>query len=65
MATMGYEIKTKEKAIQDLQKQNELLKIEAAQLRSMNNLETEKDKIKMQKPDEVSYIEVDNPVAMK
>lgn len=65
VATMGYEIKNKEKSIEDLKKDNEFLKIRAAELKSMHNLETEKDRMQMKKPDEVSYIEVNTPVALK
>ena len=65
LATMGYEIKTREKSIEGLKKDNEALKIRAAQLKSMHNLETEKDRMQMKKPDEISYIDVDTPVALK
>lgn len=65
LATMGYEIKKTEKTIEELKKQNESLKIEAAELKSMHNLESDKDRMKMRKPEEIGYIEIDEPVAMK
>lgn len=65
LATMGYEIKNKEKAIEELKKSNESLKIRAAELKSMHNLETEKERMQMKKPGEVSYIEVGTPVALR
>lgn len=65
MATMGYEIKKTEKQIEELEKQNEVLQIRAAELKSMHNLESDKERMNMKKPDEVGYIEIDEPVAMK
>jgi len=65
MATMGYEIKKTEKQIEELEKQNEALQIRAAELKSMHNLESDKERMNMKKPDEVGYIEIDEPVAMK
>lgn len=65
LATMGYEIKLRESRIEDLEKKNEMLKIRAAELKSMKSLETEKERMQMRKPDEISYIEVDEQMAAK
>ena len=65
LATMGYEIKNKEKQIEKLGKTNETLKIRAAELKSMHNLEIEKRRMQMKKPDEISYVELENPVALR
>ncbi len=64
LATMGYEIKSKEKKIEELEKMNETLKIRAAELKSMHNLEIEKKRMQMKKPNEISYVELENPVAL-
>ena len=65
LATMGYEMKIKESTIEDLEKKNESLKIRAAELKSMHNLEVEKERMQMKKPDEISYIEVEQQVAVR
>lgn len=65
MATMGYEIKKTEEQIEELKKQNEALRIRAAELKSMHKLESDKERMNMKKPDEIGYIEVDDPVAMR
>lgn len=65
VATMGYEIRKQENQIEELKQQNERLKIKAAELKSIYNIETGKAEMEMLKPTEVSYVEVQNPVAMK
>ena len=65
LATMGYEMKIKESKIEDLKKTNEDLKIRAAELKSMHNLEVDKDRMNMKKPEEITYIEVDDAVAIR
>lgn len=62
---MGYEIRKQEKQIEELRQTNERLKIRAAELKSIYNLEMNKGQMEMLKPAEVSYIEFDTPVAMK
>lgn len=64
LATMGYEIKEREKEIKSLHRENETLKIQATELKSMHNLELEKEEMKLRKPQEVSYIEIEEPVAL-
>jgi len=65
LATIGYEIKQREKTIDDLKKENEQLKVKAAELKSIYQLETKKEEMQMKKPDQVSFIEMETPVAMK
>lgn len=65
VATMGYEIRKQENSIEELKQQNERLKIRAAELKSIYNIETDQAEMEMLKPSEVSYVEVQNPVAMK
>ena len=66
LATMGYEIKQKEKRVDELSKNNKQLELESAQLKSIYNLEENKDSLKMERPQEVGVIEIEleNPVAM-
>ncbi len=64
LATMGYEMKEKENIINALYKDNEALKIHAAELKSMHQLEIEKEAMNLKKPGEVDYLEVDDSVAM-
>lgn len=59
LATMGYEMKQKEKAIDELRENNEQLEVKAAQLKSIYNLEDHKDGLKMEKPKDVSVMEVE------
>ena len=65
LATMGYEIREKEKQIGELKKKNETLQIKAAELRSMQSLEADSGGVRMEKPTSVTYIEITEPVAMK
>lgn len=65
LATMGYEIKEKENKIATLYKDNEALKIHAAELKSMHQLELKKDEMNLKKPQEIGYLEVESPVAMR
>lgn len=62
LATMGYEIKKSEKMIEDLKQKNQLLKVEAAGLKSIHNIEQKKDEMNLRKPDAVSYVEIENAI---
>lgn len=66
-ATMGYEIKKLETQRNDLQRQNDRLKIRSAELKSIYNIDYQNQEMQMKKPAEVGYIEVEveNPVAIK
>lgn len=65
LATMGYDIREKEKKIEELKKSNEALQIRAAELRSMQSLELDRKNLKMKKPGNITYIDIGEPVAMK
>lgn len=67
IATMGYEIKQEERKLVELQKQKKQMELEAAQLKSIYNLEGDKELLDMHKPEDVQVIEVEfeKPVAMK
>lgn len=58
VAIMGQEIKEKERAIETLKKQNDSLRLRAAEFKSIHSLEEEKDRMGMQQPREVGQIEV-------
>ncbi len=64
LATMGYDVKIKEKAIEKLEKENRDLRIRIAEAKSAHNLEKEKDKMNMRKPETVDYIEIDESVIL-
>lgn len=63
LATMGYDIKKNEKTIQQLKEKNQQLKVEAAQLKSIHNIEQKKEEMNLKKPQSVGYVEIENPVA--
>ncbi len=65
LAIMGYEIKEKENLIVELKRDNESLKINAAELKSMHQLELKRDEMNLKKPQDVGYLELDDSVAMK
>lgn len=65
IATKGYEIKEVESRIQELQKENQKLEIREVELKSMYNIEKSMDNLNLVSSPNVSYIELDGPVAMK
>ena len=67
VATMGYEIKDKEKQISELLEEEKQLEIEIANLKSIYKLREEQRKLGMKKPAESTYIEIelDQEVAIK
>lgn len=65
LATKGYEIKDMEKRIQELEKENKKMQIKEVELRSMYNIEKSTQDLNLVNPPEVSYIEMNNSVAMK
>ncbi len=65
LSTMGYEVEDKESKIDELKKENELLKATSSRLRSISHLEVEQEELTMVKPQEVSYIDMGNSIAMK
>ncbi len=64
-ATKGYQVKQVEKEIQDLEKENENLKIKEAELKSLYHIEESSKNLNMEDLKDVSYIEETGPVAMK
>lgn len=65
MATKGYEIKALENQMSELKKENEKLKIQEAQQRSMYNIEEKTKELNMIVPKDVSYLNLPGDVAMK
>jgi len=65
VATRGYKIKELEKRAQDLESNNEKLKIREAELRSMYNIEERTKNLNMVAPGNISYITLPGNVAMK
>lgn len=65
MATKGYEIKALENKMADLKKENENLKIQEAELKSMYSIEEKTRELNMVAPKGVSYLNLPGDVAMK
>jgi cell division protein FtsL len=65
IATQGFEIKKIENKIQDAEKENKKLKIKEIELKSMYNIEKATQEFNLVSPEDVSYVEIDGPVAMK
>lgn len=64
-AVKGYQIKQVEKEISDLQKENEKLKIQEAELKSLYHVEEASKQLNMGEMKNISYIEETSPVALK
>jgi hypothetical protein len=65
IATKGYEIKSFENRLEDLRKENERLKIQAAESKSMYNIEEKTKELNMVVPKDISYLSLPGNVAMK
>ena len=65
IATKGYEVKDIERKIQESEKEINKLKIMEVELKSMYNIEKATEKMNLITTSDVSYLEVDGPVAMK
>jgi cell division protein FtsL len=65
IATQGFEIKKIENKIQDAERENKKLKIKEIELKSMYNIEKTTQEFNLVSPDDISYVEIDGPVAMK
>ena len=65
IATQGFEIKDIEGQIKELDKQSQKLKIQEVELKSMNNIEQSIENLNLVSSQEVSYVEVAGPMAMK
>jgi len=65
IAIQGYEVKEAENRIQSLEKENQKLKIQEVESRSMYNIEKSTENLNLISSSEISYIEVKGPMAMK
>jgi predicted PurR-regulated permease PerM len=65
LATKGYEMKDMEIRIQQLQKENKKMQIKEIELRSMYNLEKATENLDLVNAQNVTYVEMKSPVAMK
>lgn len=61
----GYQIREIENKLNELKKENELSKIEEVDLRSMRNIEKSIENLNLVSSNEVSFLEVNGPVAMR
>jgi hypothetical protein len=65
IATKGSEIKEVENKIKDLEKESQKLKIKEVELKSMYNIEKSIKDLNLVSPSDVSYVEMNGPIAMK
>lgn len=65
IATQSFEINKIENTIQDVEKENKKLKIKEIELKSMYNIEKATQEFNLVSPEDISYVEIDGPVAMK
>jgi hypothetical protein len=65
LATKGFEIRDIEKKIQDLQKDGKQMQIREVELRSMYNIEKSTQDLDLVNSSNITYLEINGPVAMK
>ncbi|MDP1884100.1 MAG: hypothetical protein Q8L10_01920 [Candidatus Moranbacteria bacterium] len=65
IATKGYEVRELESRIQELTKENKKMEIQEVELRSMYNIEKASQGLNLVNSGEVTYVEINGPVAMK
>ncbi|MDO8240920.1 MAG: hypothetical protein Q7T51_03010 [Candidatus Moranbacteria bacterium] len=65
IATKGYEIRDLENQIQDLSKESKKMEIREVELRSMYNIEKASQDLNLVNSNDVTYVEIDGPVAMR
>lgn len=65
LATKGYEIRNLENQLNKSQKENETLRIQEAELKSMYKIEEKTKDLNMVVPKDVSYLNLPGDVAMK
>jgi hypothetical protein len=65
IAIKGYEVREAENKIQDLEKENQKLKIREVESRSMYNIEKATENFNLVNSANVSYVEMKGPMAMK
>jgi len=65
IATKGYEIRELEDKIQELNKESKKMEIHEVELRSMYNIEKASQDLNLVDSGDVTYVEINGPVAMK
>jgi hypothetical protein len=65
LATKGFEVRELEKKIQDLEKDSKKMQIREVELRSMYNIEKFTKDLDLVSPENITYVEMDGPLAMK
>jgi len=65
VATQGIDMREAENKIQEFDKENKQLKIKEIELKSMYNIEKTMENLNLVNSDNVSYVEMDGPVAMR
>lgn len=64
-AVQGYHMRTLEKEIDTLKQKNAELRITEADLRSLSRIEASQEELRMQKLEDVTYLEEYGPVALR
>jgi hypothetical protein len=66
LASMGQELNKKESKLEELKEESRDLEIKVAQSKASYHFDSERERLKMVNPDQVSFVEIkrDNPVAM-
>lgn len=65
LTAQGFEARFLEKKIQDLEKESKKMKIREVELRSMYSIEKSTQELNMTNPQNVTYLEMEGPLAMK
>lgn len=65
LATKGFEVRDLEKQIQELEKDGKQMQIREVELRSMYNIEKSTQDLNLVNPSNITYLEINGPVAMK
>lgn len=65
IATKGYEIRDLESQIQDLNRESRKMELREVELRSMQNIEKASQDLNLVNSTNVTYVEINGPVAMR
>lgn len=65
LATKGYEVKEVENRIKELEEEGKKLRIRETELRSMYTIEKDTEDLNLVNSENISYIEVNGPIALK
>ncbi len=65
LATKGFEIKEIENKIQSLEENGKKLKIKETELKSMHTIERDVEGLNLVSSKDVSYVEINGPIALK